>query len=122
MSKIYIFLLRSDGKQLNINKGLTKVIMILYMQQGRTLRGPLKTLTDLMYSTVVSYIFPRMEEPLQLSWWAPTSSSLLYTISRKYKEKGKSVARLPAQFCTVTPMKITLSDTVYCTYMFSMVR
>ena len=83
MSKIYIFLLRSDGKQLNINKGLTKVIMILYMQQGRTLRGPLKTLTDLMYSTVVSYIFPRMEEPLQLSWWAPTSSSLLYTISRK---------------------------------------
>ena len=67
MSKIYIFLLRSDGKQLNINKGLTKVIMILYMQQGRTLRGPLKTLTDLMYSTVVSYIFPQMEEPLQLS-------------------------------------------------------
>ena len=59
MSKIYIFLLRSDGKQLNINKGLTKVIMILYMQQGRTLRGPLKTLTDLMYSTYSGIIhFP----------------------------------------------------------------
>ena len=120
MSKIYIFLLRSDGKQLNINKSYHDFVHAA----RKNIAGPTQDVNRLtvMYSTVVSYIFPRMEEPLQLSWWAPTSSSLLYTISRKYKEKGKSVARLPAQFCTVTPMKITFSDTVYCTYMFSMVR